>query len=55
MNFETAGPLLNVGAFALEVGGAITDKKATKAGNYEVITENVRKFLKVVKKHRSKK
>jgi len=55
VNLETAGPLLDAGVFALGVGGAITDKKAIKEGNYEVITENVKKFLKVVKKHRSKK
>jgi 2-dehydro-3-deoxyphosphogluconate aldolase/(4S)-4-hydroxy-2-oxoglutarate aldolase len=55
VNLETAGPLLDAGVFALGVGGAITDKKAIKEGNYEIITENVKKFLKVVKKHRSKK
>ncbi|MHA1908534.1 MAG: bifunctional 4-hydroxy-2-oxoglutarate aldolase/2-dehydro-3-deoxy-phosphogluconate aldolase [Candidatus Thorarchaeota archaeon] len=52
VNLETAGPLLTAGAFALGVGGAITDKKAISEGNYEVITENVKKFLKIVKEHR---
>lgn len=52
INLETAGPLLDAGAFALGVGSAITDRKAIKEGNYEVITNNVKKFLKVVKKYR---
>ncbi|MHA2024577.1 MAG: bifunctional 4-hydroxy-2-oxoglutarate aldolase/2-dehydro-3-deoxy-phosphogluconate aldolase [Candidatus Thorarchaeota archaeon] len=52
VNLETAGPMLEAGAFALGVGGAITDKKAIKEGRFEVITENVRKFLNVVKKYR---
>lgn len=52
VNLETAGPMLEAGAFALGVGGAITDKKAIKEGRFEVITENVRRFLDIVKKHR---
>jgi 2-dehydro-3-deoxyphosphogluconate aldolase/(4S)-4-hydroxy-2-oxoglutarate aldolase len=53
VNLETAGPMLEAGAYALGVGGAITDKKAIKEGRFEVITENVMKFLEIVKKHRS--
>lgn len=49
VDLETAGPLLEAGAFALGVGSAITDKKAIKEGRYDVITENVRKFLDIVK------
>ncbi|TET08755.1 MAG: bifunctional 4-hydroxy-2-oxoglutarate aldolase/2-dehydro-3-deoxy-phosphogluconate aldolase [Candidatus Thorarchaeota archaeon] len=52
VNLETAGPMLDAGAFALGVGGAITDKKAIKEGRFEVITENVRKFLDIVKEYR---
>jgi 2-dehydro-3-deoxyphosphogluconate aldolase/(4S)-4-hydroxy-2-oxoglutarate aldolase len=52
VNLETAGPMLEVGAFALGVGSAITDKKAIREGRFEVITDNVKKFLKIVKKHR---
>ncbi|MFX1261188.1 MAG: bifunctional 4-hydroxy-2-oxoglutarate aldolase/2-dehydro-3-deoxy-phosphogluconate aldolase [Promethearchaeota archaeon] len=48
VNLETARPLLEAGAFALGVGSAITDKKAIKDGRYEVITENVKKFLDIV-------
>lgn len=53
VNLETAGPMLEAGAYALGVGGAITDKKAIKEGRFEVITENVKKFLDIVKEHRS--
>jgi 2-dehydro-3-deoxyphosphogluconate aldolase/(4S)-4-hydroxy-2-oxoglutarate aldolase len=52
VNLETAGPMLEAGAFALGVGSAITDKKAIKDGKYKVITENVKKFLEIVKKYR---
>jgi 2-dehydro-3-deoxyphosphogluconate aldolase/(4S)-4-hydroxy-2-oxoglutarate aldolase len=52
VNLETAGPMLDAGAYALGVGGAITDKKAIKEGRFEVITENVQNFLEIVKKHR---
>jgi 2-dehydro-3-deoxyphosphogluconate aldolase/(4S)-4-hydroxy-2-oxoglutarate aldolase len=53
VNLDTAGPMLDAGAYALGVGGAITDKKAIKEGKFEVITENVRKFIDIVKKYRS--
>ncbi len=52
VNLETAGPLLDAGAFALGVGSAITDKKAIAEEKWEIITENVREFLDVVKAHR---
>lgn len=49
VNLETAGALLEAGAYALGVGSAITDKKAIRDGNFQFITENVRKFLDIVK------
>ncbi|MFW9975824.1 MAG: bifunctional 4-hydroxy-2-oxoglutarate aldolase/2-dehydro-3-deoxy-phosphogluconate aldolase [Candidatus Thorarchaeota archaeon] len=52
VDLDSAGPMLEAGAFALGVGGAITDKKAIKEGKYEVITENVKKFLEIVKEYR---
>ncbi len=52
VNLETAGPLLEAGAFALGVGSAITEKKAIKEGRYEVITENVKMFLDIIKDFR---
>ncbi|MHA2208646.1 MAG: bifunctional 4-hydroxy-2-oxoglutarate aldolase/2-dehydro-3-deoxy-phosphogluconate aldolase [Candidatus Thorarchaeota archaeon] len=48
VNLDTAGPLLEAGAFALGVGSAITDKTAIKDGRFEVITDNVKKFLDIV-------
>jgi 2-dehydro-3-deoxyphosphogluconate aldolase/(4S)-4-hydroxy-2-oxoglutarate aldolase len=52
VELDTAGPMIEAGAFALGVGGAITDKKAIKEGKYEIITENVQKFLDIIKAHR---
>jgi 2-dehydro-3-deoxyphosphogluconate aldolase/(4S)-4-hydroxy-2-oxoglutarate aldolase len=52
VNLETAGPLLEAGSFALGVGSAITDKTAIKEGRFEVITDNVKKFLEIVEKFR---
>lgn len=52
VDLDTAGPMLDAGAFALGVGGAITDKKAISQGKFEVITENVRKFIDIVKERR---
>ncbi|TFG28242.1 bifunctional 4-hydroxy-2-oxoglutarate aldolase/2-dehydro-3-deoxy-phosphogluconate aldolase [Candidatus Thorarchaeota archaeon] len=52
VDLETAGPMLGAGAFALGVGGAITDKKAISEGRFEVITENVRKFIDIIKEYR---
>jgi 2-dehydro-3-deoxyphosphogluconate aldolase/(4S)-4-hydroxy-2-oxoglutarate aldolase len=52
VNLETAGPLLEAGSYALGVGSAITDRKAIAEGKYDIITENVRKFLDIVKKYR---
>jgi len=45
-------PTGDAGAFALGVGGAITDKKAISDGKFEVITENVRKFMDIVREYR---
>lgn len=52
VDLQTAGPMLEAGAFALGVGSAITDKKAIKENRYEIITENVKKFLGIVKEYR---
>jgi len=52
VDLETAGPMLDAGAYALGVGGAITDKKAINEGKFEVITDNVRKFTDIVKEYR---
>ncbi|MHA2118986.1 MAG: 2-dehydro-3-deoxyphosphogluconate aldolase, partial [Candidatus Thorarchaeota archaeon] len=53
VNLETAGPLLEAGSYALGVGSAITDKTAIKEGRFEVITDNVKKFLEIVEEFRN--
>ncbi|MFW9967250.1 MAG: bifunctional 4-hydroxy-2-oxoglutarate aldolase/2-dehydro-3-deoxy-phosphogluconate aldolase [Candidatus Thorarchaeota archaeon] len=52
VDLTTAGRLLEAGAFALGVGSAITDKKAIREGKFEIITEKVEKFLKIVQEYR---
>jgi 2-dehydro-3-deoxyphosphogluconate aldolase/(4S)-4-hydroxy-2-oxoglutarate aldolase len=52
VELDTAGPMLEAGAYALGVGSAITDKKAIKEGRFEAISENVKKFIEIVKKYR---
>ncbi len=52
VNIDTAGPLLDAGAFALGVGSSITDKKAIAAGDFGKITENVEAFLSVIAEHK---
>jgi len=52
VELDTAGPMLEAGAFALGVGSAITDKKAIKGRKFEIITDNVRKFIDIVKEYR---
>ena len=52
VGLDTAGPMLEAGAFALGVGSAITDKKAIREGKFEVITDNVLKFMNIVKEYR---
>jgi 2-dehydro-3-deoxyphosphogluconate aldolase/(4S)-4-hydroxy-2-oxoglutarate aldolase len=54
VDLQTAGPMLEAGAFALGVGSAIAEPKAIKDGRYDIITENVRKFLEIVRKYRKK-
>jgi len=52
VELDTAGPMLEAGAYALGVGSAITDKKAIKDRKFDVITDNVRKFIDIVKDYR---
>lgn len=52
VNLENAGDFIKAGAAALGVGGSLVDKRAVTEGNWEVITENARKFLEKVKEAR---
>ncbi len=53
VSLSTAAEFLAAGAFALGVGGDLVDLKALKSGKPEVITENARKYVTVVKQARS--
>ncbi|MEM4735317.1 MAG: bifunctional 4-hydroxy-2-oxoglutarate aldolase/2-dehydro-3-deoxy-phosphogluconate aldolase [Candidatus Thorarchaeota archaeon] len=55
VELDTAGAFLDAGVFALGVGSAITDKKAIAENRFDVIADNVRKFLDVVRSHRKRK
>jgi 2-dehydro-3-deoxyphosphogluconate aldolase/(4S)-4-hydroxy-2-oxoglutarate aldolase len=52
VNLQNAGAFIKAGATALGVGGELVDKKAVKEKKFNVITENTRAFLKVVKEAR---
>jgi len=55
VSLATAAEFLEAGAIALGVGGDLVDQKAIKAGKPEIITENARKYLEIVKAHHAKK
>jgi 2-dehydro-3-deoxyphosphogluconate aldolase/(4S)-4-hydroxy-2-oxoglutarate aldolase len=52
VNLQNAAAFIKAGAAALGVGGELVDKKAVKEKKFNVITENTRAFLKVVKEAR---
>ena len=52
VNLQNAAAFIKAGATALGVGGELVDKKAVKEKKFNVITENTRAFLKVVKEAR---
>jgi 2-dehydro-3-deoxyphosphogluconate aldolase/(4S)-4-hydroxy-2-oxoglutarate aldolase len=54
VNLQNAAAFIKAGATALGVGGELVDKKAVKEKKFNVITENTRAFLKVVKEARGK-
>jgi len=54
VNLNTAGELIEAGAMALGVGGELVQADALKSGKPEVIVENARKFLTIVKDARAK-
>ena len=55
VSLATAVEFLAAGAFALGVGGDLVNNKAVADGHPEVITENARKYLAIVKEFRMKK
>src|SRR4051794_14149209 len=52
VSLATAQEFLEAGAFALGVGGELVDAGAIRAGRPELITENARKYLEIVKSQR---
>jgi 2-dehydro-3-deoxyphosphogluconate aldolase/(4S)-4-hydroxy-2-oxoglutarate aldolase len=54
VSLATAAEFLAAGAFALGVGSDLVDAKAMAAGKPEVVTETAKKYLQIVKEHRSK-
>lgn len=53
VSLSTAHEFLMAGAFALGVGGDLVDTKAIEAGKPEIITENARQYLAIVRQARS--
>src|SRR5260370_676472 len=53
VNLNTAAEFIEAGAAALGVGGELVQAEALKAGKPEVIVENARKFLEIVKRARA--
>ena len=52
VSLATAQEFLEAGAFALGVGGELVDAGAIRAGKPEVVTENARKYIEIVKRQR---
>jgi 2-dehydro-3-deoxyphosphogluconate aldolase / (4S)-4-hydroxy-2-oxoglutarate aldolase len=53
VSLATAQEFLEAGAFALGVGGELVDAGAIRAGRPEVVTDNARKYLAIVKQVRA--
>ena len=54
VNLQNAGAFIRAGAAALGVGGELVDKKAVAQGNFGVITETAKAFLKAIREEREK-
>jgi len=53
VNLNTAADFIEAGAAALGVGGELVQAEALKSNNPEIIAENARKFLAIVKQARA--
>jgi 2-dehydro-3-deoxyphosphogluconate aldolase / (4S)-4-hydroxy-2-oxoglutarate aldolase len=53
VNLNTAAEFIEAGAAALGVGGELVSAGALKSGKVEIIVENARKFLEIVKRARA--
>jgi 2-dehydro-3-deoxyphosphogluconate aldolase/(4S)-4-hydroxy-2-oxoglutarate aldolase len=54
VNLNTAADFLEAGAAALGVGGELVHAEALKSGTPEVIVENARKFIAIIKQYRAR-
>jgi 2-dehydro-3-deoxyphosphogluconate aldolase/(4S)-4-hydroxy-2-oxoglutarate aldolase len=52
VNLQNAGAFIQAGCVALGVGGELVDKKALKEKKFNILTENARAFLKVIREAR---
>ena len=52
VNLDTAADFIKAGCCALAAGAALVDKKAVSEGRLEVVTENAKKFVEIVKEAR---
>ncbi len=54
VNLQTAAAFIKAGAIALGVGGELVDKKAVAEKNFQIITDNTRAYLKIIREARGK-
>ena len=53
VNLDTTADFIKAGALAVCAGSALVDKKAVAAGRLEVLTDNAKKFVELVKSARA--
>ena len=53
VNLNNAAEFIEAGAVALGIGGELVEAAALKAGKLDVITENARRFMEIVKQSRT--
>jgi 2-dehydro-3-deoxyphosphogluconate aldolase / (4S)-4-hydroxy-2-oxoglutarate aldolase len=54
VNLNTAAEFIEAGAAALGIGGELVQAEALKSGTSQIIVENARKFLEIVKQTRAR-
>jgi len=54
VNLNTAAEFIEAGAAALGIGGELVQAEALKSGKSQIITENARKFVEIVKQTRAR-
>lgn len=52
VNLSNAGDYIRAGAVAVGVGGSLVDKRAVEAGDWDLITDNARRFVDTVRQAR---